>query len=119
LSSIVDALAAQRPDALIVVSDAALIDLADVITAHALQHRLPTISSSPELTNLGSLISYGVSSLENYRRAGYFIRKIFDGTKPSDLPIEQPTRILLSINLRTARALGLTVPPRCSPGPTR
>jgi putative tryptophan/tyrosine transport system substrate-binding protein len=111
LSSIVDALATQRSDALIVVSDAALIDAADVITAHALQHRLPTISSSPELTNLGGLISYGVSSRENYRRAAYFIRKILDGTKPSDLPIEQPTRILLSINLKTARALGLTVPP--------
>jgi putative tryptophan/tyrosine transport system substrate-binding protein len=112
LSSIVGALATQRSDALIVVSDAALIEVADVITAHALQHRLPTISSSPELTNfLGGLISYGVSSRENYRRAAYFIRKILDGTKPSDLPIEQPTRILLSINLKTARALGLTVPP--------
>jgi putative tryptophan/tyrosine transport system substrate-binding protein len=57
------------------------------------------------------LISYGSSRRENYRRSAYFVKKILDGAKPADLPVEQPTRILLSVNLKTAKALGLTVPP--------
>ncbi|MGA7775751.1 MAG: ABC transporter substrate binding protein, partial [Pseudolabrys sp.] len=51
------------------------------------------------------------SRREYYRRSGYFVKRILDGVNPADLPIEQPTRVLLSVNLKTARALGLTLPP--------
>ena len=57
------------------------------------------------------MISYGVSRRDAYRRSAYFVKKVLDGSKPADLPVEQPTRILLSVNLKTAKSLGLTVPP--------
>ena len=81
------------------------------IATLSLRDRIPMISTAPEITAVGGLVSYGVSRQENYRRSAYFIRKILDGTKPADLPVEQPTTILLSINLKTAQALGLTIPP--------
>ena len=56
------------------------------------------------------LISYGVSRRDAYRRSAYFVKKVLDGVKPADLPVEQPTKSLLSINLKTAKALGLTIP---------
>jgi putative ABC transport system substrate-binding protein len=59
----------------------------------------------------GGLISYGTSRRETYRRSAYFVKKVLDGVKPADLPVEQPTRILLSVNLKTAKALGLEIPP--------
>ena len=80
------------------------------IAALSLRDRIPVLATAPELTAAGGLVSYGVSRRENYRRAGYFIRKILDGMKPADLPVEQPTKILLSINLKTARAFGLSIP---------
>jgi putative ABC transport system substrate-binding protein len=78
--------------------------------ALGLEHRLPLISTDADLTGAGGLISYGVSRRENYRRSAHFVRKVLDGVKPADLPVEQPTRILLSVNLKTARELGLSVP---------
>jgi len=110
LNGVFDKLAAQKPDALLVVPDAGTLDLSARIAALSLQHRIPVVSTAPELTAAGGLLSYGVSRQENYRRSGYFIRKILDGTKPADLPVEQPTKILLSLNLKSARAFGLSVP---------
>ena len=77
----------------------------------ALAARLPTIVYSREPLEAGSLISYGPSAPLLYRRAAYFIDKILKGAKPSDLPVEQPTKFELLINLKTAKALGLEVPP--------
>jgi putative ABC transport system substrate-binding protein len=111
LNSVFDTLATKTFDALLVLPDAAISDLSNRIAALALQDRIPVLSTSPELTAAGGLVSYGVSRQDNYRRSAYFVRRILDGAKPADLPVEQPTRVLLSINLKTAKALGLDVPP--------
>ena len=104
-------IAIQRPDALLVIPDAATLDLGPRIAALALENRLPVVSTDTDLTGIGGLISYGVSRRGAYRRSAYFVKKVLEGVKPADLPVEQPTRILMSVNLKTAKALGLTVPP--------
>jgi ABC-type uncharacterized transport system substrate-binding protein len=77
----------------------------------AVQHRLLTISTQPRFAELGGLMSYGVYPLVLPRRAATFVDKILKGAKPSDLPVEQPTKFKLVLNLKTAKALGLDVPP--------
>ncbi len=111
LNTVFGTIAAQRPDALLVIPDAATTDLGVRIAALALQYRIPVLSTDSELTSAGGLISYGLSRRESFRRSAYFVKKVLDGVKPADLPVEQPTRILLSVNVKTAKALGLTVPP--------
>lgn len=103
-------MAARRPDALQVIPDAAILDLGPRIASLATQHRIPVVSMDSDLTTAGGLISYGLSRRENYRRSAYFVKKVLDGVKPADLPVEQPVRVVLSINLKTARALGLAIP---------
>ena len=76
----------------------------------AAKHRLPTIYSTRDFVDAGGLMAYGVSRLEMYRRAATYVDKIFKGAKPGDLPIEQPTKFEFVINLKTAKALGLTIP---------
>ena len=105
------AIAEKRPDVLLVIPDAATLDLGARLAALSLQHRIPIISTDSDLTSVGGLVSYGISRRENYRRSAYFVKRILDGVNPGDLPIEQPTRVLLSVNLKTAKALGLTLPP--------
>jgi putative ABC transport system substrate-binding protein len=104
------ALAQQQPEALVVMSDAALYDLREPISALALSHRLPIITYVPEFTDAGALLSYGPPRQAMYRRAADYVKKILTGAKPADLPVEQPTQIELSINLQTAKALGITIP---------
>jgi putative ABC transport system substrate-binding protein len=77
----------------------------------AAKGRLPTIYGGREYAEAGGLIAYGANTLYNYRRAATYIDKILKGTKPADLPVEQPTKFELIINLKSARALGLTIPP--------
>jgi putative ABC transport system substrate-binding protein len=96
--------------AVLVLPDAALLDLREDIAALALQHRLPLLSTWPEMTIAGGLIGYGASRIEMYQRSAYYVRKILDGAKPADLPVEQPSRIELSVNLRTAQTLGISLP---------
>ncbi len=76
-----------------------------------LKHRLPTLSTNRALAEAGGLLSYGQDLVEHYRRAATYVDKILRGAKPADLPVEQSTKIELVVNLKTAKALGITVPP--------
>jgi putative tryptophan/tyrosine transport system substrate-binding protein len=82
-----------------------------VIIELAAKHRLPAIYPSKEFVDVGGLITYGVNYPDLYRRAATFVDKILKGTKPSDLPVEQPTKFEMIVNLKTAKLLGLTLPP--------
>ena len=77
----------------------------------AAKHRVPAIYPSREFVDAGGLISFGVNYPDLYRRAATFVDKIFKGAKPNDLPVEQPTKFELIVNLKSAKAIGLTVPP--------
>jgi putative ABC transport system substrate-binding protein len=77
----------------------------------AAKHQLPTVHSSREYAEAGGLMSYGANLADSFRRAAGYVDKILKGAKPADLPVEQPTKVELVINMRTAKALGLTIPP--------
>jgi putative ABC transport system substrate-binding protein len=76
-----------------------------------MEHRLPEIFANRANVEAGGLMSYGADLDDLYRRAAAYIDKIFKGTKPADLPVEQASKYLVVINLKTAKALGLTIPP--------
>ena len=111
-SAVLDATleAAAGRDALLVVANSALLDLRERIAGLALRHRLPTFSSIPEFTDAGALVGYGPSRRDSYRRAATYVKKVLEGAKPANIPVEQPTLIELSINMQTARALGIVIP---------
>jgi ABC-type uncharacterized transport system substrate-binding protein len=106
-----DGAAKQRADAVLVGLGAVIQNNIDHVVALAARHRLPSVFNSREFVVAGGLMAYGVSYPDSYRRAASYIDKILKGAKPADLPIEQPTKFELVINLRTAKALGLTIPP--------
>ena len=97
-------------DALFIVIDPLLAAHRVGINILAVGARLPTICSQREFADAGTLISYGPNFPDLYRRAGDLVNKILRGTKPADLPVEQPTKFDLVVNLTTAKALGLTIP---------
>ena len=103
--------AAQHADAIIVFGDPLTVSNAPRVTALAAEHRLPAIYLFRLFATNGGLISYGPDLADLFFRAGGYVDKILKGTKPSDLPVEQPTKFELVINMKTAKALGLTVPP--------
>ena len=101
-----------RADALFVIEDPVLLPaLQGEIVAFATRHRWPTISGLRSLVDAGGLVSFGASFPEMFRSAAAFVVKILKGAKPSDLPVEQPSKFELVVSLKTARMLGLTVPP--------
>jgi putative tryptophan/tyrosine transport system substrate-binding protein len=112
-------IAAQHPDTLHIVADAGIIDLHDRVAALALAQKLPSFSTLSGYAEFGGLMAYGISLRQLFMRSGYFVKRILDGEKPGDLPVEQPTQVRLVINLKTAKALGLAVPPTLLARPTR
>jgi putative ABC transport system substrate-binding protein len=84
---------------------------ANQIAALVRKHRLPTIHNLREFVNAGALMSYGVDFAVLHRRSAAFVDKILKGAKPGDLPVEQPTKFELVINLNTAKTLDLSIPP--------
>jgi putative ABC transport system substrate-binding protein len=105
------AIGAARADALIVLLDTIVLDSRDQIVVLAAKHRLPAIYEIREFVEAGGLLSYGTNFAERFMRAGTYVEKILKGAKPSELPVEQPVKFELTVNLKTARALGLEVPP--------
>ena len=97
--------------AIVLLGDAVLFTYRTEIGGMATKHRLPTISNAKEWTEAGLLLSYGVGLVDLFRRAATYVDKILKGAKPADLPVEQPTKFELVINLKTAKAVGLTIPP--------
>ena len=100
-----------RPDALLVPSDALMFQRREHLAQLALQARLPAIFEPKELALAGGLMAYGPNYAELFRRAAFYVDRLLKGTNPADLPFEQPTKFDLVINLKTAKALGLTIPP--------
>jgi putative ABC transport system substrate-binding protein len=111
LDDVFAAIAKERADALLVVPEALFIQKAPRLTELALKHRLPTVFGTAEDVVAGGLMSYGPSLAHGSRRGAMFVDRILKGAKPADLPVEQPTKFELAINLRTAKTLGLTVSP--------
>jgi len=104
-------LATQAPaDAMVVFGDTMVLRQASRVVALAAEHRLPAMYLFGQFTNVGGLISYGPDLADLFRRAADYVDKILKGAKPSDLPVEQPIKYQLAINMKTAKALGLTVP---------
>jgi putative ABC transport system substrate-binding protein len=103
-------IADDRTQALVIFADALMVFHERRLAELALQNRMPAIFGFREFADLGGLITYGANLREQFRRAAGFVDKILKGASPGDLPIEQPTRFELVINLKTAKVLGLTVP---------
>jgi ABC-type uncharacterized transport system substrate-binding protein len=106
-----EALRRQRPDALITVEDPLTFNYMKLIADFAAGQRLPTLHGFREDVAAGALMSYGANLADLFRRAAGYVDKILRGAKPADLPVQQPTKFELVINLKTARALGLEMPP--------
>jgi putative ABC transport system substrate-binding protein len=101
----------ERADALLILGGSMFFTHRARLAELAVQSRLPTMHGAREFAQAGGLMSYGADVLASFRRAGDYVDKILKGAKPADLPVEQPTKFDMAINLKTAKALGLTIPP--------
>ena len=110
LDTAFSAMARERAEALTTFSDRLIVLHRERITDLAAKNRLPAVYASREIVDAGGLMSYGSSTADMFQRAAVYVDKILRGAKPGDLPVEQPTKFALVINLKVARALGLTIP---------
>jgi ABC-type uncharacterized transport system substrate-binding protein len=110
IQSSVAAAVQQQAGALIIGNDAYLGSRARQIAFFALRHGLPTIGNARDHVSAGMLMNYGTNSMDQYRQAGVYVGRILKGDKPANLPVVQPTKLELSINETTAKAIGLTIP---------
>jgi putative ABC transport system substrate-binding protein len=106
-----DAISKARPDGLYVVGSGLMFANQKRTTDFALKSRLASMYNSRQAVDAGGLMSYGADLTDSYRRVAYYVDRILKGTKPADLPVEQPTKFELVINLKTAKQIGVTIPP--------
>jgi putative ABC transport system substrate-binding protein len=104
-------MSAKRAGALLVVGDVMFTTYRRQLANRAFKSRLPAIYGDKQFVHVGGLMSYGANVLYNFQRAAVYVDKILKGANPGDLPIEQLAKFELVINLKTAKALGLTIPP--------
>jgi putative tryptophan/tyrosine transport system substrate-binding protein len=105
------ALNKQRPNGLYVTTGSLMVANENRIVGFALKSRLPSIYTRRDAVEAGGLMYYGADQTDRYRRVAYFVDKILKGAKPADLPVEQPTKFEFIINLKTAKQIGVTIPP--------
>jgi len=103
-------MARERPGALLLIVDGLTVQHGQKIVDFVTRNQIPSMLELPELAEAGGLMAYAPSSSDLWRRAATYVDKILKGAKPADLPVEQPTKFELVINLKTAKALGLTIP---------
>jgi putative tryptophan/tyrosine transport system substrate-binding protein len=111
VTSALEAAVREKANALITVEDPLTVNYRKQIADFAIKNRVPTMSGLREYVDAGGLLSYGPALADLYRRAAGYVDKILKGAKPSELPVEQPTKFELVINLKTAKTLGVTIPP--------
>jgi putative ABC transport system substrate-binding protein len=111
MSDVLSAIAKSRSDAIVIFPDAGMLGQSEAIAAFAAKNRVPTISGWAEFAESGNLMTYGPNLREGYRGLAAYVDKILKGRKPADLPVELPKQFELVINLKTAKQIGLTIPP--------
>ena len=111
LDSAFESVSRQRIRALIVAADPFFDTRRDKLVALAARSRVPTMYHFREFAEAGGLMSYGIDFSDVYRQVGVYVGRVLKGTKPSELPVLRPTKFELVINVKTAKALGLTIPP--------
>jgi putative tryptophan/tyrosine transport system substrate-binding protein len=111
LERVFDALSKKRSDGVYVPASSLIAANQKRIVGFALKSRLPSVYTSRVAVDSGGLMSYGADEADSYRRVAYYVNRILKGAKPADLPVEQPMKFELVINLKTAKQIGLTIPP--------
>jgi putative ABC transport system substrate-binding protein len=111
LAEILAAITAGRADAVVAHGTTTNFSYRDSLIALAADARLPALYGHPEMARAGGLMAYGADVVDNYRRAAEYVDRILKGARPGDLPIQQPVKFVLVLNLKTAKTLGLTIPP--------
>ena len=111
LDRALDAIGADPPEALVAFSDGFVVENRETIINFAMSRRLPVVSGWAVMAKSGALLTYGPRLVDSYRRTAYFAARILKGAKPAELPIEQPTALDLVVNVRSAKTLGIKIPP--------